>query len=81
MFFLWCILGVLLYFIKFSLIFYRIYNIMFCFKFIKNGEWVVIVVLIVIFVNNVLLEMFGKLLLIEVYVIYFIVDFLFNWKV
>lgn len=81
MFFLWCILGVLLYFMKFSLIFYRIYNIMFCFEFIKKGEWVVIVVLIVIFVNNVLLEMFGKLLLIEVYVIYFIVDFLFYWKV
>lgn len=53
-----------------------------CFKFTKNGEWVVIAAPIATSVNNVLLEMPGKLPLIEAYVIHSIVtvDFLLNWK-
>lgn len=80
MFLLRCILGVSLYFMKLSLILYRIYNTMSCFKFTKNGEWVVIAAPIATSVNNVLLEMPGKLPLIEAYVIHSIVDFLLNWK-
>lgn len=49
-------------------------------KFTKNGEWVVIAAPIATSVNNVLLEMPGKLPLIEAYVIHSIVDFLLNWK-
>lgn len=70
MFLLRCILGVSLYFMKFSLILYRIYNTMSCFKFTKNGEWVFIAAPIATSVNNVLLEMPGKLPLIEAYVIH-----------
>lgn len=50
-----------------------------CFKFTKNGEWVVAAP-IATSVNNVLLEMPGKLPLIEAYVIHSIVDFLLNLK-
>lgn len=51
-----------------------------CFKFTKNGEWVVKAAPIATSVNNVLLEMPGKLPLIDAYVIHSIVDFLLNWK-
>lgn len=43
-----------------------------CFKFTKNGEWVFIAAPIATSVNNVLLEMPGKLPLTEAYVIHLI---------